>query len=186
MSDPRAARAVIVPPARSATATEIATRLCGRRLVGVTELPSQPWMLGDEGLVIVIDLASDRPEAAVDATVRGVDVILSSATTPPVRVLDALDRVATVLDWREAPIVELAPSDVVLLHRLGQGSPLPAAAAAAGLSERTAHRRLAAARRRWRATTNANLLTRFGDAVAWWCEHGRLTGDEAAGPAEGG
>src|SRR4051794_37931936 len=64
---------------------------------------------------------------------------------------------------------DLAPDESALLSGLINGERVAAAARDAGLSLRTAHRRLTLLRARWGVTTNAQLLQRGTEAAR--CAH---------------
>lgn len=162
--------AVVVGPGQVATVERIAALCCGRQVVSAPPLPASPWLLSDDDLVLIVDRAVDGDEAALDAAVRGVDVILVLDGEAAPSLLDALGRTAVVLDWRSAPHALVAPTDITLLHRVGQGVALKAMASECHISERTAVRRLAAVRSQFATRSNAEASAVLLRAVAHWAE----------------
>jgi hypothetical protein len=162
--------AVLVHREQTATVERIAVLCCGRVVVDPSGLPAVPWLLTDRALAVVVDPATHGDAVALDAAVRGIDVVVAVAEDTSPRLLDSLARASVVLDWRAAPLAGLTPTDVGLLHGLGEGRPLREVAAACGVSERTAHRRLAAIRARLGTATNAEAVTSMAEGVRVWAE----------------
>ncbi len=161
---------VLVRRDQTATVERIAALCCGRVVVDVDELPEVPWLLADRALVEVVDPATRGDAVALEATVRGIDVVLAVGEDTSPRLLDSLGRTSVVLDWRSAPHAALTPTDIGILHGLGQGRSLREVAAECRVSERTAVRRLAAIRSRLGATTNAEAVTVIAEGVRGWAE----------------
>lgn len=162
--------AVVVGRAQVATVERIAALCCGRTVLAGPPLPASPWLLSGDELVLVVHRAIDGDEAALDAAVRGVDVIVALDDEDAPSLLDALARTAVVLDWRSAPHALVTPTDITLLHRVGQGGALKAMASECHISERTAVRRLAAVRSQFATTSNAEASAVLARAVARWAE----------------
>lgn len=154
-----------------ATVEEISRTLCRRTIVEPTDLPETPWSLASRSLVAVCDpTGGDGLADVVEAALRGVDVVLAAEVQPPARWIDALDRVSSILDWRDAPHVGLAPIDVTLLARLQRGETIADAAVACTVSERTASRRLLSVRAALDARSNAEAMIVFDAAVRPWVD----------------
>jgi hypothetical protein len=132
-------------------------------------LPVRPWDLSDRRwmCVGVIETEGDA-EGALTALARGVGLVVSvrGAGGFRLRVLDDLHHSGRVLaSSEEASRPVLAPEDVVLLRSLADGATVEGAARGAGMSVRTAHRRLAAVRSAYGATNTT-------EAVARWLRSG--------------
>lgn len=165
--------AVVVRPAQVATVERIAALCCGRTVLAAPPLPPSPWLLSGDDLVLVVDRMIDGDEAALEAAVRGVDVIVVLGDEAAPSLLDALARTAVVLDWRSAPHALVTPTDITLLHRVGRGGALKAMATECHISERTAVRRLAAVRSQFGTRSNAEASAVLARAVAGWAERRR-------------
>lgn len=137
-----------------------ARRLCPSRRV-VTDLPDDPYDLTDQHLVLPCDVDDeDSCAVVVDAVARGVPAVIRMGWISPVmreQLLDDLDRVATT----EARHTVITDDQARLLRSLANGATLADAAADAGISVRTANRRLAEARRALDASTNIEAAARF-------------------------
>jgi hypothetical protein len=134
------------PPLDAARAT---AELAGLDVVDGWALPDDPWDVAHKGLVVLGRCGDDAVESElVDAVARGAGAIVGIDRDGPgaSRLLDALMRTAPVLDWIDCPLMTLGADQLLLLHALAEGRSTRAAARAAHLSERTAHRRIAHAR----------------------------------------
>jgi hypothetical protein len=112
-------------------------------------LPAEPWDVAPDGVVVRGRCDDDAVESElVDAVARGAGAIVGIDREQPgaSRLIDALMRTAPVLDWIDCPLMTLGADQLLLLHALADGRSTRAAAHAAHLSERTGHRRIAAAR----------------------------------------
>jgi DNA-binding NarL/FixJ family response regulator len=142
------------------TAAAITAELAGLRTVDPLHVPDEPWDLSAADLVVLVDgVDPAAPERGLlDYVLRGTGAIVgvtSDARLTP-RLLDALQRMAPVVDWRASPTMRLDAEQIHLLHALATGTSARAAARAIHVSERTAHRRIADARETLSApTTNA-------------------------------
>lgn len=111
-------------------------------------LPQEPFDLGPRALACPIEVdAHAMGEAALLAAVRNVAVVIRLEGSDRHRgaFIDELARVADVEDG--AALAQLTDEQRALLRLLAQGRSITEAAEAVGLSRRTAHRRLDAARR---------------------------------------
>jgi len=154
------------PRAAAATTAELA----GLHTVDPHRVPDEPWDLSASGLV-VDGVALDVTESdLLDNVVRGAGAIVGVTSDAHVtaRLLDALQRMAPVLDWRASPPMGLDAEQIHLLHALATGSSARAAARAVHVSERTAHRRIADARETLSATTTNAATADLLAAVRAW------------------
>lgn len=122
-------------------------------------LPRGPFDLGPCSLVCPVDVDSEATgEAALLAAIRNVALVvrLSRADRDRAAFLDQLGRVADV-EVSAAP-VPLTDEQRVLLRLLADGRSVAEAAEAVGLSRRTAHRRLEAARRALGVATSTEAI----------------------------
>jgi hypothetical protein len=139
------------------------TRPVVRLLSGTTPiewgvLAAQPAEPHDLGGTVVAGIVSDgrSAAAALDALLRGADLCIRVGLDAGARAafLDQVTRVADVEDASR----ELANDEEALLGELRAGAALQEAARRAGMSRRTAARRLAALRHRFGVQTVTELL----------------------------
>ena len=140
--------------------TVAARRLCPSRQP-VDALPDDPYDLTDRHLVFPCVVDSEAAcAAAIESVARGVAAVIRIGSLTPSmrhRLVDDLDRVATP----SAHATAVTDDQAVLLQALASGATLAQAAASAGISVRTANRRLADARRALDASSNIEAATRF-------------------------
>ncbi len=142
----------------------------GWRVHGGLDLPEQPWVR--QGESIACSTILDGPERIADAAVllgRGVALVLlvddiALATTA----FDQLRRMSDAewFDESEPVATEgLDPAQIELLSGIRDGDDIAAVARRAHLSQRTAARRLAAARRTLGVATTAEAAARVGGRI---------------------
>jgi hypothetical protein len=140
---------LVAPRTPSLDAARATAELADLDVVDGWALPADPWDVAREGVVVLGRCDDDAVESElVDAVARGAGAIVGIDRERPgaSRLLDALTRTAPVLDWIDCPLMTLGADQLLLLHALADGRSTRAAARAAHLSERTAHRRIAHAR----------------------------------------
>ena len=124
-------------------------------------LPDEPWDVSGLRLVCAGDVADEASaHDALLAAARGAGLIVWGATEA---VLDDLARVGPVERVQLAGVVDTGPLDEDqwrLLHLIAAGRSTPEAAAELYLSQRTAERKLAAARKALGARTTAEAVLR--------------------------
>lgn len=137
-----------------------ARRLCPSRR-SVKALPDDPYDLAEEHLVYPCVVHTEEQCAVVvESVARNVPAVVRFGSLPSSmrqRLIDDLDRVATP----SAAGAAITDDQAILLRALATGATLAQAAAEAGLSVRTANRRLADARRALDASTNIEAAARF-------------------------
>jgi len=160
----------------AARATAVLARLDVVDVVDGSSLPTDPWDVSTLG-VVVRGRYGDAVEAVLlDAVARGAGAIvgLDPDRPSPSRLVDALDRTAPVLDWIDCPLMTLGADQIRLLHALADGTSTRAAARSVHLSERTAHRRLADAKRALGFDATNAAAAEVDSAVRRWGD-GRVT-----------
>jgi hypothetical protein len=141
---------VIVPdrPKAYAAASAIADA-AGLHVRKGWSIPARPWDLAALGIVVAGPICPETDgDRLVDAVVRGAGAIVGFTVGErrSARLLDALRRVAPVLDHQGCHALRLDVEQIRLLQELAAGASAREAAEAVHLSVRTAHRRLAEAR----------------------------------------
>ncbi|MGO9754417.1 MAG: LuxR family transcriptional regulator [Solirubrobacteraceae bacterium] len=125
-------------------------------------LPARDWDVSALRIVCagaVVDSAA--LQAALLAGARGAGLIILTPPEPPDAFLEDLARIGAV--ERRAARGEVFDAETVdLLRELSAGKSVADAAADVLISLRTAHRRLAAARKALGVKTNRELLTEYG------------------------
>jgi DNA-binding NarL/FixJ family response regulator len=132
----------------------------------MTDVPSTPWSIEDERLVVTCVLrTTDDVARAVHVVSRGGGLIAELNLQPAHSALlfDDLLRLRTDVQLDD-PLAELTNTDRALIRLLASGTSVKAAAKALFLSRRTADRRLA----RLRTIAGAS-STR--EAVLWFSSH---------------
>lgn len=131
------------------------------------KVPETPWDLTSAGLLRIGDAGSEHGGHVTELAVRGVGLVvaLPEETAVADRYADALERIGSVDDWRSSPVLALDPRAVEVLCALGAGATTSAAARAAHLSERSAHRLLSDARDRLGAPTNVEAVRQVNALV---------------------
>ena len=156
---------------RALRAARTLAEAAGARVADGWVLPEQPWDLA--AIRLVVQGSLERPsdeELLVSAVVRGAGAILDVDRDAHVtaRLLDALKRIAPVLDWSACPTMRLDQTQIRLVARLANGASARSAAEAEHVSLRTAHRRIAEARNLLGASsTNAAAAELATAARAW-------------------
>lgn len=128
-------------------------------------LPNDPWNLTDRRWVRVAHLESDEDVAdAVEAAVRGVGLVVACADGDRrARLVDDLARLGPVdvVERGPDPFAALDDDQRALLAALADGSSLAGAAATIFMSQRTAERRVAAARKALGVRTTAEAVALY-------------------------
>lgn len=155
---------------RRSLATTRTLAVAAGRHVTDDPLPVAPWDVSGTGVVVSASLAAGDDAGLLDAVVRGAGAIV--ATTGhgdlPARLVDALQRVGRVVDARRCPALQLDQVQVRLLVTLAHGGSTSDAARAAYLSLRTAHRRIAEARRALGASNTGAATAAIDQALRFW------------------
>jgi hypothetical protein len=133
----------------------------GRRPSGLT-VPEEPWSLA--GALAAGNVTDERTHTeALDAALRGADVIVEVEPSQFDAFLEDVDRLGIEV-WQPAAD-EPAPVDwAPLLDALAAGATTKEAARRCHLSLRSAHRRLAVARRVLGVSTTAAAVARWSGA----------------------
>lgn len=138
-----------------------------RRLVPdhsvVDVLPlSDPYDLRDLDLVWAVVVADEEGCATVvEGVLRGIDVVVRCDGLPSdlaLRFADDLRRAGGLHAVGPVAMSQLDPDQLALLEALGSGVTLASAAASQGMAIRSAHRRLAGARRALGVATTAEAV----------------------------
>jgi DNA-binding NarL/FixJ family response regulator len=147
-------------------------RAAGWQVRAGWELPERPWDLTGMGMVCTGEVAdADGAAAAVLAAARGTG-LLACLTAPPEvadRFLADLRRLGPIARPgapERRPASPLTAEQRELLAQLAEGRSLAQAARLLHLSQRTAERRLAAARKALGARTTAEALLALGREAA--------------------
>jgi DNA-binding NarL/FixJ family response regulator len=128
--------------------------LAARSAIPIEELPERPYAVGGIAIRAVVDSAATASEV-LRALARGADAVVHLQLADAASFVDATQRLADVS--APTPAV-LARDQRELLDLLATGHTLSDAAAELGMSSRTAHRRLAAARATLGATSNIEAI----------------------------
>jgi hypothetical protein len=120
----------------------------------IEDLPDRPYTLGGTTVWAIVD-SEAAASAVLLALARGADAVVQLRLADAVEFLDATARLADVSE----PVPDgLAVDQLELLDMLATGHTLSDAATLLGMSSRTAHRRLGAARVALGATTTAEAI----------------------------
>jgi hypothetical protein len=155
---------------RMATTCAIA-QAAGRLVINGWQLPANPWDVAPHSVVVSGYLAGGSTETElVDAVVRGAGAIIGVPpdVEPPARLVDALQRVTSVVEASECPTLMLDAAQVHLLVEIARGKNAAEAARSAHLSVRTAHRRIAEAREILGAGSTNAAAAVVADALRFW------------------
>ncbi len=130
----------------------------GRPVHAGFDVGDETWRI--DGLVCVGPVTDDASHAAaLDAALRGAEIVADVSAEREQAFLDDLVR-AGLVPWTP-PVDQLDDVTTALLESLMNGASVAQAARACHLSARSAHRRLADARRRIGVTTNAQAITNW-------------------------
>jgi DNA-binding CsgD family transcriptional regulator len=129
-------------------------------VVAIEQVGTEPYALTGTTVGAVVDSATTAAEV-LRIVVRGADAAIRLDLPDDAAFLDTLRRVA---DVRVAVAPALAGDQRALLELLARGLTAGEAARQLGMSLRTAHRRLGAARLALGAASNAEAVARLGTA----------------------
>ena len=129
-------------------------------VVAIEQVGTEPYALTGTTVGAVVDSATTAAEL-LRVVVRGADAAIRLDLLDDAEFLDTLRRVA---DVRVAAAPALDPDQRALLELLARGRTAGEAARELGMSLRTAHRRLGAARLALGAANNAEAVARLGAA----------------------
>jgi DNA-directed RNA polymerase specialized sigma24 family protein len=127
--------------------------------IPVAEVPEEPFGLAGTTVAAMVD-APASAAAVLQLLVRGADVVLRLDLPDAAGFSDAVGRIA---DVRAVDAPALDREQRALLDLLSRGFTASQAARKVGMSLRTAHRRLHAARSAVGAACNIEVLGRLGD-----------------------
>jgi hypothetical protein len=146
-------------------------RAAGPHVTTGWRLPGAPWDLHPHAVVVTGSLARlGAEDELVAAVARGAGAVVAvpDPSAPPARLVDALQRMTTVVNASACGALDLDTTQVALLADLARGTSTHDAARGVHLSVRTAHRRLADARTTLGVTSTNCAIAKVVEAMRFW------------------